>query len=471
MIFRCWIFVNVFITRLYGFDCEKQSHCYTIRPDNGSFSDQVVDATSNHNNRSVTILVYSGNYSAKNESINNFIDFENITIIKHSNCTEPATVSCSKSNHPHNGIGFENCHNIFISGLSFAHCGTTTSGLYFYNTTNLTINNSTFHSNLENGIQIVSGNNISISNCHFFNNIQLHNDTNSRLIGMSNGTVTGGCGLYLFFRNQNNITISVHNCTFTDNISYKITNFQVSNETRPYAFIPFGNGGGMNLQTMGVTNLYASVTRTRFSNNVAIHQGGGVVMISNSSANVTLNIFACEFVGNKALGHLLNTYNEMVNKSNVETFIQKIITKFSDIDFITKLIQNASFSDVGLSGGLGGAIGVGLYGQAAFNRLVVRETKFFDNFGIITGAVGFVVRDALSEVEEGVDTNTAIFTKYVFNGFCFSAFCNFCYMALFDLLLFFCIAVTLLATLHCMVEQLLGWHHMPVLMLPVSLLR
>jgi len=399
----------MFITGLYGLDCERHLHCYTIRPDNGSFSDQVIDATSDRNNQSVTILVYSGDYRTTDGNVDNFINFDNITIMKHPNCTEPVTISCSEGiSDPRNGIGFENCYNIFISGLSFAHCGTTTSGLYFYNVTNLTIIDSTFHSNLENGIQIVSSNNINISNCLFFNNIQLHNDTGSKLIGMTYGNVTGGSGVYMYFKNQSNVTISVHNCTFTDNISYKNTMFQASKETRPYAFIPFGNGGGLDLQVTGVTNLYTSITRTHFYNNLAIHQGGGAVMISNSSNNVILNISACEFVGNKALGYLLNTYNETVNDT---ISIQKIIEKFSNITFITESIRNVPFSDLGLSGGLGGAIGVGLYGQARFNKLIVQDTKFLDNFGIITGGVGFVVRDVLSEVKEGVDTNIAIFTK------------------------------------------------------------
>jgi len=397
----------VLLTSLYGLNCEKETHCYTIRPDIGSFSDQVVNATSDHNNKSVTILVYSGNYITKDEDIDNFINFDNITIMKHPNCTEPATISCSENNtDPRNGIGFVNCYNVSISGLNFAHCGTTTSGLYFYNATNLTITDSTFHSNLENGIQIVSGNNINIRNCHFFNNIQLHNDTGSKLIGMTNGSVTGGSGLYMYFQNQSNVTITVHNCTFTDNISYKNTMFQASKETRPYAFIPFGNGGGLDIQVMGVTSLYTSITSSRFCNNLAIHQGGGVVMISNSSSNVILNISGCEFVGNKALGYLLN--NEIVNDSNS---IQKLIEKFSNITFINESIRKIPFSDLGLSGGLGGAIGVGLYGQARFNKLIVQDTKFLDNFGIITGGVGFVVRDALSEIEEGVGTNIAIFNK------------------------------------------------------------
>jgi len=93
--------------------------------------------------------------------------------------------------------------------------------------------------------------------------------------------------------------------------------------------------------------------------------------------------------------------------------VWRILTEFSSIDHITETLLNADLDDIPLSGGLGGGIAVSLYGQAVRNKLIVSNTAFLDNLGIITGAIGFVVRDALSKVEGGVDTNGAVLTKYV----------------------------------------------------------
>ena len=417
---RYWTFVVLFIYLLNiinALECTEESLCYTITPDNGPFSDQIIYAANNTGNRSITILVHSGNYNATDKAAKNFINFENITIMKHPNDAEPATISCPviiTDSHFYNGVGFENCNKIFISGLSFTHCGITTSGLYFYNTTDLTINNCTFHSNLENGIQIVTGNNISLTNCHFFNNVALHNDNSSRLIGMSNVNTTGGVGFGAYFIDQTNVTISVHNCTFTENLSYKNPGFNASADMRPYAFIPFGNGGGVDIQTARVNNLYASITDCRFHSNAAINQGGGLVMIAVDSSNNTLDVSTCEFVGNKALGYLLRSYDGIIDKSNIKDSVKDILTKFSNISLITETILTAPLNAIPLSGGLGGGIAMSLYGQAVRNKLIVKDTTFLDNLGIITGAVGFVVRDALSKIEDGVDTNGAILTKYTF---------------------------------------------------------
>ena len=420
MALRSWIFVILLINYLLNYintlECSEQSHCYSVRPDKGPFSDQVIDAANKTGNRSVTILVHSGNYNATDKLAKNFINFENVAIMKHPNDTKPATVSCPEiitDSRLFNGVGFENCLKIFISGLSFTHCGVTTSGLYFYNTTDLTITDCTFHSNLENGIQIVTGNNISLINCHFFNNLALHNDNSSRLIGMANNNVTGGVGFGAYFIDQTDVTISVHNCTFTENLSYKNPSFDTSGDMRPYAFIPVRNGGGIDIQTSRVNNLYARITDCRFLNNAAINQGGGIVMIAVDSINNTLDVSACEFIGNKALGYLLRSYDGIVNKSNIKESVRHILTKFSSIDHITETLLNADLDDIPLSGGLGGGIAVSLYGQAVRNKLIVSNTAFLDNLGIITGAIGFVVRDALSKVEGGVDTNGAVLTKYV----------------------------------------------------------
>ena len=359
--------------------------------------------------RFITILVSSGNYIATNGSINNFIALQNINILKNPNSLDPVNIMCLNFvTVSHNGIGFENAANIFISGLNFMNCGITTAGLYFYNTTNLTIVDSTFHHNLENGIQIISGNNIRIINCHFSRNIGSQPDNASRLVTKTNVNATGGVGLGLLFVNQSNVSLSVINCTFIENISYRTVNF--SNDTRPFAFIPSGNGGGLDIQMDKVTNLYAQVIDCNFYKNTAIHQGGGIVISVIDSINSTVNISGSKFIGNKALGYLLREYNQTIDLNNItdldiDNFINDIISKFSDVNKLLPDINTNSYAELQSSGGLGGAIAMSLYENAAYNELFVTDSHFSDNLAIYAGTIGFAVCD------EGAFLNRAVITK------------------------------------------------------------
>lgn len=93
-------------------------------------------------------------------------------------------------------------------------------------------------------------------------------------------------------------------------------------------------------------------------------------MIAVDSINNTLDVSTCEFIGNKALGYLLRSYDGIVNKSNIKESVRHILTKFSSIDHITETLLNADLDDIPLSGGLGGGIAVSLYGQAVHNKLL-----------------------------------------------------------------------------------------------------
>lgn len=399
-------FMLIIVTTLSVTSSEKSF--YTVSPDKGPFTNQIIDIVENTGNSFITILVLSGNYTTTNGSFNNFIAFQNINILRHPNSSDPVNIMCPEFiTVSHNGIGFENCINVFISGLNFMNCGVTTSGLYFYNTTNLTITDSVFHHNLENGIQIISGNNIKIMNCNFYRNIGLQSDNSSRLITWSNVNATGGVGLGLLIVNQSDLSLSVINCTFMDNLSYKTIDF--SNDTRPFAFIPSGSGGGLDIQIDKVANLYAEVVGCYFYKNTAIHQGGGIVIIVIDSVNSTVSVSGSKFVGNRALGHLLRTLNETIEDYNIDDFIDSINLNFLNI---TKFLPDIpeSFPELGNSGGSGGAISMSLYENAAYNELRVANSYFSQNFAIITGAVGFYVRDSLASVE-GAFLNRAVISK------------------------------------------------------------
>ena len=397
----------ILLNVLYKGDCSE----YTISPDKGPFAEQVINITANTTGEtSITILVSSGTYIATSGNLNNFIALQNINILKHPNSLNPVNIMCLNfTTVSHNGIGFENSVNVFISGLNFMNCGITTAGLYFYNTTNLTIVNSTFHHNSENGIQIVSGNNIRIINCHFFRNIGSQPDNASRLVTKTNVNATGGVGLGLLFVNQSNVSLSVINCNFTENVSYRTVNF--SNDSRPFAFIPSGNGGGLDIQMDKVINLHVQVIDCNFYKNIAIHQGGGIVISVIDTVNSTVNISGSNFIGNKALGYYLREYNQTIDLNNIndfdiDGFIDDVNSEFSDVDKLLPHIKTPNlYAKLQSSGGFGGAIAMSLYENAAYNELFVTDSYFSENLAIIAGTIGFAVRD------EGAFLNRAVINK------------------------------------------------------------
>ena len=401
----CILAATILLNVIHQVKCGE----YIISPDKGPFAEQVINITTNAvGDGVITILVSSGNYNATNGNINNFIGFQNINILKHPGSSDPVNIRCSSFiTVSHNGIGFENSVNVFISGLNFMNCGVTTAGLYFYNATNLSIVDSIFHHNLQNGIQTVSGNDIKIINCQFFRNIGLQPDNASRLVTKTNANATGGVGLGSLFVNQSNVSLSVINCTFTENISYRTVNF--SNDARPFAFIPTGNGGGLDIQMDKVANLYAEVIDCHFYKNAAIHQGGGIVISVIDSVNSTVNVSGSKFIGNKALGYLLREYNRTVDLDNINDFDIDDFINGVNLNNVIKLLPDIDtpnlYAELEGSGGFGGAIAMGFYENAAYNKLYVANSYFSENFAIFAGTIGFAVRD------EGAFFNKAIINK------------------------------------------------------------
>ena len=391
--------------------------CY-VMPGAKSFAEQVIEASKKYSKRSFIILAYAGNYNATNGNSMNFFNFKNVTIKKHPENTMPVNIRCPKitfdSGH-NNGIGFINSVNIEISDLHFMSCGIATAGLFFQGTVNVIIHDSTFHHNADNGILIVFGNNITIINCSFYSNIGLQPDQLSDLI-INDFLRIRGVGLGLFFENQNNVSVTITGCNFTNNIAYKAPDYDPTMESRPYGFIPFGNGGAIYLKLNQVNHSYINVSNSSFYNNTAIHQGGAIVMIPLNAANNTLNIFGCKFVGNKVLGFLLRSFNITVNDTEatvIDSFISQVNRNFSFAKLNADSLRNLDFDKLKPTAGSGGAIAVSLFGSVDHNVLRVSESCFTENAAFLAGAIDFIVRDLLSEVDNGIDSNQAFLTKYV----------------------------------------------------------
>ena len=417
MLSRSLIFV---ISTLLGVssapECITDLECI-VRPGEKSFAEQVIEVALNKSNSSFTILAYPGDYNAikANTSIMNFVNFENVLIKRYTDDGVVNIMCREVTDTIFNGIGFEHSTNITLSGMSFSRCGIVTSGLFFFRTNNVHISDCSFHHNTDNGIQILSGSNFTIVNCCFYLNIGLQPDNTSDLIiDRFSYTFTRGVGLGVFVEDQCNVKIAITNCTFSSNIAYKTTDYDPSSDSRPYGFIPFGNGGAIYLRMNNVKNSNVSVSNCRFHNNTAIHQGGAIVMLPVNSTNNTLDISGCEFIGNKALGGPLRSRNETVNGTDVDDFVNDINTNFSMTDFITKSLNGTTITDLPLSGGFGGAIAMGVYGTSMRNKLLVKDSHFSSNIAVFAcGAVGLIVRDSLSDVQDGVDSNQATIDKYV----------------------------------------------------------
>jgi len=404
------VMITVIVAFIFNFPCVltfTNKNC-TATPGNQSFAEQIINCADTFDNRSFTVFMHSGIYNATNGSYMNFINFTNVTItIDPSDTMLDVSIMCPKiGDDIFSGVGFISSSSISIVGLTFMRCGPVTSALYIYNSSDILILDSTFHHNTDNGIQIILGNNITIKNCYFHSNVGIQPDPAFNLIS-TNINSTGGVGLGLFFTDQSNIRVSIENCTFKDNIAYKPADYVSSEDTRPFGYTPFGNGGGVYLQINRVQSLYVSIFNCQFYENAAIHQGGGVVMISIDSNNNALNISDCLFAGNKALGNLLRSLDD--NVTDIDNFINGIKTHFNSL---INIVNNLPVRFFAVAGGVGGAISVSLYGRAEHNKLYVRNSSFSHNFAAIAGTISFAVRDSFSNVKNGIDSNRAFIYKY-----------------------------------------------------------
>ena len=376
-----------------------------------SFSEQVHEIAEHHSNANFTVIVHQGMYNSTNGSIMNFINFQHVTISKHLSegfvviACPIASRNCSSIN----GIGIENSEDITISGLNFTKCGPNSSGLYIMNSTNVLITNSSFHHNIGNGLQIVFGNSIIITHCDFFSNVATQLDSLSDLINTDLRNRSTGLGIFL--SNQSNVKIVIEGCTFTNNIAYKTEDYDPDNETRPYGFIPSGNGGGVYMQLIGVQNSCISISSCDFAKNKAINQGGALVLLPVDSNGNTLDISNCRFIENRVLGYSLSSRKDTVDRLHVDDFINTINSYFSSNDLDLKSLNNLSFSDLRSTGGSGGAISVSLFGTVENNKLYVRNTYFLNNTAFAAGSISFVVNGLLSNISDGVDSNQAFIDK------------------------------------------------------------
>ena len=388
--------------------------CAVINSSNTSIAEQVIDKLkAKRQNDSFTFYIKPGRYNSTNGNQTNFYYFSKITLQKYPGLSDKAVIiQCPYFTLPdagdHNGIGFINSTDISIIGLTFTKCGRKTFGSYFEYISNLYIFNSIFHYNLNNGLGIRSGTNVSIVSCIFEGNMGFQKDSPEFLI-QDKSNVYGGSSLGINLRDTNNTIITVDSCTFKNNVALKSV-LRCINDSRPYNYIPYGTGGGIYINLNSVTNVRITITNCHFYNNTALHQGGGIVAFMINSRNILVEVTDCHFTENKVIRH--------TNFSNCSEEIM-INNNFSmqTNDFIHEALLNISSQRKKETGGVGGAIIVNFFGyrdsKSEHNKIIIKNSTFKNNSALSAAGVGIFMWDALYVLQSGVNSNRVRIYKYV----------------------------------------------------------
>lgn len=396
--------------------------CAVINSSEMSLATQVINILNKertNNNDSFTFYIQPKTYNTTNGTETDFYHFSNITFQKDPKFSdEVVIIQCPYYTDvdDFNGLGFINCNDISIIGLTFTRCGQKTFSSYFENVNNLNIVNSTFHHNLDSGLGIRSGTNINIANCTFESSVALQNDSIELLIEQMT-TPYGGSGLGISLLNTTNTTVNVEGCTFRDNVALKsISGEEIDNDTRPYNYIPYGNGGAIHINLNNVTDVTIRIVNCHFYNNTALHQGGAIAVFVVASRGNIVEIIDCDFIDNKAIGHpLINQIKRPI--VDYDNFIAEINSNFTVENFnvsIEDALSHVSSETIFERGGFGGALMVNIFRDCEYNQIFIKRSTFKRNLAIGFAAVGIAMRGTLSSLSNGVNSNRAWINGYVY---------------------------------------------------------
>ena len=356
--------------------CPSDS-CAVISSNETSIATQVIEIlkAKQQNNDSFTFYIQPGRYSSTNGTQTNFYYFSNITLQNDPELPGEVIIHCPNITDvgDHNGLGFNHCTDISIIGLTFTECGQKTFGSYYENVSNVNIIDSIFRRNQNNGLGIRSGTNVSIVNCTFERSVGLQNDSTEFLIQQVT-KIYGGASLGIALQGTTNTTITVKNCTFRNNLALKRISYH-ENESRPYNYIPFGNGGGIYINLNSVSNVRIRIANCHFYNNTALHQGGGIVAYMTASYGNTVEVVDSDFIGNKAIGYPLF---DRIKKPilNYDEFIEEINSNFSTQNFDVSIrdpLLHVTSKTITVTGGFGGALTVNFLGTVNSTMYLLRD--------------------------------------------------------------------------------------------------
>ena len=139
-----------------------------------------------------------------------------------------------------------------------------------------------------------------------------------------------------------------------------------------------------------------------------------------ASYNNLVKVTDCEFIGNKAIGYPLI---DQINRSilDPDEFIAEINSKFNVKNFnvsIRDALSSVSTDTISQTGGFGGAMIVNIFNDCENNKVFIKKCTFEKNLAIGSAAIGIYIRDALSSVSNGVNSNRAWITRYMLKANC-----------------------------------------------------
>ena len=352
---------------------------------------------------SVDVVFMSGIHT-----INKRYLFTNLQNIRLSGSLSGArsTIKCTDDFDTDTGISFIQIKNLTIEYLNVIGCGmkhassstsnngefiTHLNALYIQNSTDLLVSNVNISNSNGTGLSIVDTNGtINIINSFF--------SYNSLTIPAELGTIlSGGGGIYIeytecapgvrgcnsHYKFANNSVIIIENCVFEYNIaSYDFSNSLTANLDNR-AYIGFGAGGGLSLQSNGQekdTFVHITIVSSNFSDNKA-NNGGGLSFYGRyNTSNIYLNISRCMFLRNFATGF-----------GGGGIVIGLVIFRADErITHNTIVIENCSFkhsrSPV-VGGGLSWHGGTELLGTQQTNYFSIRKCTFAYNQALYGSAI------------------------------------------------------------------------------------
>ena len=416
---RIWILCIAILVELLVavIACPSNSDtCAIINSTKFSLATQVINTLKkmNQSNDSVTFYISPGMYNTTDGTHSNFFNFSNIIFQKDPKQFGEVIIQCPFTDvGDFNGLGFNDCTDISIIGLTLTNCGPKATGFFFRNVNNLYIINSTFHHNLNNGVAIHSGTKVAIINCTFENNIGLQDDYTELLVTQVSDML-GGAGLGIALQYTINTSVIVENCTFKNNVALKRFSLgENESDTRPYNYIPYGNGGGIYINLISVTDVKIRINNCHFYDNTALHQGGGITTYITSSYGTLVEVVDCDFIGNKAIGSIPLF---SINKQSIANFkiIEEINKNYSVRNFSAS-IGSVLLHDVVQTGGIGGGIAVNIFRDCEYNNVVIKRSNFKKNAAIGSGGIRVGTFVPLSNTSNGKNTNRAWITGYVYS--------------------------------------------------------
>ena len=264
-----------------------------------------------------------------------------------------------------------NSTNVYMSEVTFTHCGPITSAAYVAFSDNIYFENCVFRDTRSPSLLIHNTLTVVLDKCTFANNLPefLAPDITRNTCYFSGGqdiffvdnrTSSGGVSFYI---EDMPTTFLLINCVFVNNTARPDTDVSLVRRSQSY-----GHGGAVNIRLLHSSNSRLCILNSTFINNSAEAHGGGVVLsLAGNASNNNFLVSDCLF------------------KDNYCT-----VAKCT-----------------------GGGLGLDLLARSQFNTLEIMDTNFTGNKAKASGAISLST-SVSAELSEGGITDRLIIERCLF---------------------------------------------------------